>query len=227
VRAARDEVARLTGGKLDILVNNAGLGIPTPATDLEIDTVVKAMFEVNVYGVMRMVQEFVHLLIAAEGTIVNIGSVAAVMPYVFGSAYNATKGALHSYGDTLRVEMKPFNVKVMTIVTGGVATNIARHTHTTLPPGSLYAPILPYFIRRLTDSQVGAMDSATYARSVVAQVVKSDWRKPIWFWEGNKARLVWFIHTFLWNAAFDLRMMRRFGLDKLQQIVRAAKNKKD
>ena len=66
------------------------------------------MFEINVYGVMRMVQEFVHLLIAAEGTIVNIGSVAAVMPYVFGSAYNATKGALHSYGDTLRVEMKPF-----------------------------------------------------------------------------------------------------------------------
>ena len=87
---------------------DSGLGIPTPATDLEIDTVVKSMFEVNVYGVMRMVQEFVHLLIAAEGTIVNIGSVAAVIPYTFGSAYNATKGALHSYGDTLRVEMKPF-----------------------------------------------------------------------------------------------------------------------
>jgi len=80
----------------------------TPATDLLIDTVVKSMFEVNVFGVMRMVQGFSGLLIAAEGTIVNIGSVAAVMPYVFGSAYNATKGALHSYSDTLRVEMKPF-----------------------------------------------------------------------------------------------------------------------
>ena len=79
-----------------------------PATDLEIDTIVKEMFEVNVYGAMRMVQEFVHLLIATEGTIVNIGSVAAYVPYVYGSAYNATKGALHSYGDTLRVEMKPF-----------------------------------------------------------------------------------------------------------------------
>jgi 1-acylglycerone phosphate reductase len=66
------------------------------------------MFEVNVYGIMRMVQEFVHLLIAAEGTIVNIGSVAGVIPYAFGSAYNATKGAVHSYGDTLRVELKPF-----------------------------------------------------------------------------------------------------------------------
>jgi 1-acylglycerone phosphate reductase len=75
---------------------------------LEIDTVVKDMFEVNVYGVMRVVQEFVHLLIKAEGTIVNIGSIAAIMPYVFGSAYNATKAALHSYSETLRVELKPF-----------------------------------------------------------------------------------------------------------------------
>ena len=87
---------------------DSGMLVKAPATDLEIDTVVKEMFEVNVYGVMRMVQEFVHLLIAAEGTIVNIGSVAALIPYVYGSAYSATKGALHSYGDTLRVEMKPF-----------------------------------------------------------------------------------------------------------------------
>lgn len=57
---------------------------------------------------MRMVQEFVHLLIAASGTIVNIGSIAAIMPFAFGSAYNASKGALHSYADTLRVELKPF-----------------------------------------------------------------------------------------------------------------------
>lgn len=66
------------------------------------------MFEINVFGVMRMVQEFVDLLIAAEGTIVNIGSIAAIMPFAFGAGYNATKGALHSYADTLRVELKPF-----------------------------------------------------------------------------------------------------------------------
>lgn len=226
VGAAVEEISRRAGGKLDVLVNNAGLGIVTPATDLLIDTVVKSMFEVNVFGVMRMVQGFSGLLIAAEGTIVNIGSVAAVMPYVFGSAYNATKGALHSYSDSLRVEMKPFNVKVMVIVTGGVKTNIARHG-TTLQPGSIYMPILDFFHKRVTDSQDGAMDRDAYARSVVAQVMKSDWRKPVWFWEGNKARLVWFVRTFLWSTAFDFRMMRLFGLFKLKRIVATEKNKKD
>ncbi|KAG0642211.1 hypothetical protein HOY80DRAFT_1037713 [Tuber brumale] len=225
VRAAAEEISRRAGGKLDVLVNNAGLGVVTPATDLLIETVVKSMFEINVFGVMRMVQEFSGLLIAAEGTIVNIGSVAAVIPYVFGSAYNATKGALHSYSDTLRVEMKPFNVKVM-IVTGGVKTNIARHG-TTLRPGSIYMPILDFFHKRVTNSQDGAMDRDAYARSVVAQVMKPDWRKPAWFWEGNKAILVWFIRTFLWNTAFDFRMMRVFGLFKLKKIIAAEKNKKD
>lgn len=68
----------------------------------------KDIFEINVFAVMRMVQEFVHLLIAAEGTIINIGSIAGIMPFAFGSAYNASKGALHCYADTLRVELKPF-----------------------------------------------------------------------------------------------------------------------
>lgn len=87
---------------------DSGYSRVAPATDLEIDTVVKDMFDINVFAVMRMVQEFVHLLIAAEGTIVNIGSIAAIMPFAFGSAYNASKAALHSYTDTLRVELKPF-----------------------------------------------------------------------------------------------------------------------
>ncbi|THC95752.1 hypothetical protein EYZ11_004749 [Aspergillus tanneri] len=44
----------------------------------------------------------------ANGTIVQIGSVAGVIPYVFGSVYNASKAALHSFSDSLRVELAPF-----------------------------------------------------------------------------------------------------------------------
>ena len=43
-----------------------------------------------------MCQTFAPLLIAAKGTIVQIGSIAGVMPYVFGSAYNASKAALYA-----------------------------------------------------------------------------------------------------------------------------------
>lgn len=101
-----------------------------------IDTDVKAvqkMFDVNVFGPMRMVRTFHPFLIGAQGTIVNIGSVGGIVPYVYGCAsnsshdcariktvenrplilvlcaasYNATKAALHHWGNTLRVEMAP------------------------------------------------------------------------------------------------------------------------
>ncbi len=69
---------------------------------------VEVMFAVNVFGPMRMVRHFHKMLVASKGDIVNIGSIGGVCPYVFGAAYNASKAALHHYGNTLRVEMKPF-----------------------------------------------------------------------------------------------------------------------
>lgn len=108
VQAGAALVSSLTGGRLDILVNNAGVATHLPALDIEIDKTVRAMFEVNVLGAMRMVQCFSRLLIEAKGTIVNIGSIAPILPLPFSSAYNSTKAALHAYGDSLEMEMKPF-----------------------------------------------------------------------------------------------------------------------
>ena len=77
------------------------------AADTDVRQVEK-MFAVNVFGPIRMVHHFPKMVISARGTIVNIGSIGGVCPYVFGASYNATKAALHHYGNTLRVEMKPF-----------------------------------------------------------------------------------------------------------------------
>ncbi|KAL9096124.1 MAG: hypothetical protein Q9165_001647 [Trypethelium subeluteriae] len=141
VTALRAEVERLTTGRgLDYLVNNAGRNYTVPALDVDFDEV-QETFETNVFGVMRICQAFAPLVIQARGTIVQIGSIAGVMPYVFGSVYNASKAALHQYSNTLRVELQPFGVKVVTIVTGGVTSNISR-TERRLPEGSFYVPVL-------------------------------------------------------------------------------------
>jgi 1-acylglycerone phosphate reductase len=50
-------------------------------------TVVQQMFDVNVFGPMRMVHHFHDLLIEAGGTIVNIGSIGGIVPYVYGCMY--------------------------------------------------------------------------------------------------------------------------------------------
>lgn len=107
--------------------------------------------------------------------------------------YNASKAALQQYSNTLRVELAPFGVKVVTVVTGGIKSNIAREARS-LPEDSYYIPISEEYQRRLTHSQEGAMPSEEYAKSVVAKVLKSN--PPKWVWEGNKAWLVWFATSF-------------------------------
>lgn len=85
IQALKTEIESRTGGKLDYLINNAGRNYTVPALDMDIDEV-RATFETNVFAVMRMCQVFAPLVIAAKGTIVQIGSLAGIVPYVFGGA---------------------------------------------------------------------------------------------------------------------------------------------
>lgn len=220
VRQVRREIEELTGGTLDYLVNNAGRNYTMPALDADMDQI-RQTFEVNVFAVMHICQEFAPLLIAAKGTIVQIGSLAAEMPYVLGSIYNASKAALHQYSNTLRVELAPFDVKVVTIVTGGIKSNIARESRK-LPENSYYIPIAQEYQRRLTHSQEGAMPNEEYAKSVVAKVLKPS--PPKWVWEGNKAWLMWFVTSFFPKAILDSIFWRMFNLWKL---VGTTETKKD
>lgn len=83
VASAVEAVKSETGGKLDYLVNNSGRQYWMPLLDSDLDEG-KALFEVNFWGVLRTIQAFAPLLIAAEGaTIVNIGSIVASLytPY--------------------------------------------------------------------------------------------------------------------------------------------------
>ena len=101
-----------------------------PAMDVNIEEA-RFTFETNFFSVIRMCQTFLPLLMKSKGTIVQIGSVAGVsdlwkcaivlqywriqiIPYVFGSVYNASKAALHSWSDTLRVELAPFGYVELT-----------------------------------------------------------------------------------------------------------------
>lgn len=91
------------GVGLDLLVNNAGIAGTMPAVDHKMEDIRK-MFETNVFGMMSMVQEFLPLLVLSnDACIVNVGSNAALVPFAFGSSYNASKAAVHAYSDTLRL----------------------------------------------------------------------------------------------------------------------------
>ncbi|KAK4134612.1 NAD(P)-binding protein [Trichocladium antarcticum] len=233
IKTCHDDVAKLTGGKLDILVNNAGRTHTHPATDISMDDV-RETFETNVFGVMAMVAAFADLLIAARGLIINIASLAAITPYVFGSVYCASKGAVAAYSRTLRLELQPFGVRVTVAMTGTVRSQIASKTHRTLPPGSIYGRVRALFERRLTFSQNNAtVDTGTYARKLVANALRPEWPlllrawfgRADWFWAGGWATKVW-CSTWIGEWILDYVMYRKIGMKQLEAVLREEERQK-
>ncbi|KAJ7596326.1 NAD-P-binding protein [Mycena floridula] len=224
IRHIRDEIATKTGGTLDILVNNAGQAHPVAITDLEMDRV-REIFEVNLFGPMTMVKEFSSLLIAAgDARVVHIGSISGIIPIPFSAAYNTSKPALHSFSNAARVELAPFNVKVINIVSGAVQSNISRRE--ILPENSLFKGMEDLYLeKRINVSQKGAMPAADYAKIVVTESMKP---KPrAWVWAGHNSFLVWFIDTFFPRTAFDYLMNKLFGMNEFSARLASGKVKID
>ncbi|KAI6262081.1 RNA elimination defective protein Red1 [Pyricularia oryzae] len=211
----KSTLEEITGGTLDVLVNNAGICYTMTAADTDVKQVEK-MFAVNVFGPMRLVHHLHRMLIAApRGVIVNIGSIGGVCPYVFGASYNATKAALHHWGNTLRVEMKPFGVHVVNIISGEVATNILKsdvRDNRTLPEDSVYAPLAQLF-RDHVNRTPDAMSPDDYARGVVAMVQRRS--LPAWFWHGNATGFIWTLDSFFPRTIWDWLFTRWFKLKTL------------
>ncbi|ROT38904.1 NAD(P)-binding protein [Sodiomyces alkalinus F11] len=223
VEDLKASINKLTGGHLDVLVNCAGIAYTMTAIDTDV-AAVKRMFEVNVFGPMRMVHHFHDMLIKSEGCIVNIGSIGGVIPYLYGSSYNATKAALQHWSSTLRVEMAPLNVRVITVISGEVSTNILKNdAHRQLPEGSYYAPLAENFRQHVTRTAVGATDRFQYATNVVAQSLKAS--TPAWYWYGSHTGMIRFLDTFGWRTIWDSMLWKMFDLAKLKQAHAARTNK--
>ncbi|PHH81252.1 hypothetical protein CDD82_1191 [Ophiocordyceps australis] len=214
----KKSVEGVTGGRLDVLVNNAGKAYTMTAIDTNVDEV-KQMFDVNLFGPMRMVHYFHDLLIQSSGIIVNIGSIGGIVPYVYGSSYNASKAALHAWSNTLRVEMAPLDVRVLVIISGEVGTNILKSDATRqLPQDSYFSPLAQDFekhVRRVPDTT----SRFVYAEQVVAQSLKK--APTAWFWYGKQTFTVWLLDAFGWRTIFDGMFWNMFGLGKVKDGKKA------
>ena len=212
----KEYITKRNGGSLDYLVNNAGRNYTIPALDLDFSEV-EDCFDTNVISVMRMCQAFGPLLIQARGTIINIGSAAANLPYVFGSVYNASKAAMHSYTDTLRVELAPFGAKVMLIVATGVKTNVLR-IHRDLPKGSIYSPLNAEYRQRQLQPREKGMSATQFAVEVAEAALKPNPVASSWI--GPQAMMVRFLLGLFPNVFWQYHFSKLVNMAKLVRIVK-------
>ena len=109
-------------GSIDILVNNAGYGSYGAVEDVPIDEA-RRQFEVNIFGLARLTQLVLPKMRQNRyGKIVNISSMGGKIYTPFGAWYHATKHALEGFSDCLRNETAPFDIDVIIIEPGGIAT---------------------------------------------------------------------------------------------------------
>ena len=113
------------GKRIDILVNNAGYGLFGALEDLSIEEI-KAQFETNFFGVVRVTQAVLPTMRNQKGggTIVNISSVGGQISAPILSAYNSTKFALEGLSESISHELGPFGIRVIIIEPGFIKTNI-------------------------------------------------------------------------------------------------------
>lgn len=99
-------------GRIDLLVNNAGIGLQGGAEESSIGQV-QALFDVNVFGVMRATNAVLPAMRKrGGGRIINISSVLGLIPAPYSAHYSATKHALEGYSESLDHELRPFNIRV-------------------------------------------------------------------------------------------------------------------
>lgn len=109
-------------GTVDILVNCAGFGLFRNFTDFDM-AVAEKMFQVNVFGLMYLTQKVaIDMAERGEGHIINIASQAGKMGTPKSTIYSATKYAVLGFSNALRLELKPFGIKVMTVNPGPIET---------------------------------------------------------------------------------------------------------
>jgi NAD(P)-dependent dehydrogenase (short-subunit alcohol dehydrogenase family) len=124
IRLATQTLQRFTASNgMWGLVNNAGILVPGPLELLSTDQLRKQL-EVNVLGTHAVTQAMLPLLRQAGGRIVMIGSISGQITPPFYGAYSASKHALEALSDALRIELRPWGIRVSIIQPDTVSTGI-------------------------------------------------------------------------------------------------------
>jgi short-subunit dehydrogenase len=115
------ELSNLTE-PISVLVNNAGFSVRGAIEDVSLDSI-RRLFEVNLFALIRITQACLPgMRRLRQGTIVNLSSVVGKFPYPTSGPYAATKHAVEAISDALRMEVRPFGIRVITIRPGAIGT---------------------------------------------------------------------------------------------------------
>lgn len=128
------EISRLVNStlekfhRIDILINNAGYGVFSKVVDAREEDL-DGMWNVNLRGAFLCSKAVLPTMMRQKsGEIINIDSLAGKNTFVGGAGYSATKWGLLAFSRTLMLEVREYNIRVVTICPGSVNTDFSDHS---------------------------------------------------------------------------------------------------
>jgi len=114
-------------GRLDTLCNNAGVIAYENAHEMSLEFW-RRILSVNLDGTFLMTRESIPHLLETKGSIVNIGSTAGLSGLAYGSAYSASKGAIHAFTRAIAVEYSGRGLRANSICPASIDTGMMKST---------------------------------------------------------------------------------------------------
>jgi NAD(P)-dependent dehydrogenase (short-subunit alcohol dehydrogenase family) len=165
----------LEKGRIDVLVNNAGYGLFGAFEDLSLDEI-KAQFETNFFGVVRVTQNVLPIMRTAQnggGVIVNVSSVNGHKAFPVISAYCGTKFALEGLSESIAYELEPFGIKVILIEPGPISSNFMKGSvlpKKALDPQSPYSKLVQRFNVKTSSQHENATQPEEVAKTIIQAI---------------------------------------------------------
>jgi len=148
-------------GAVGVLVNNAGYSQSGAVESIDIDEI-RAQFETNVFGLVRMSQLVLPAMRAQSyGRIVNVGSMGGKLTFPGGGIYHSTKYAVEAISDAMRFEVAGFGVQVVLIEPGLIKTEFASAAVGALNRGTADDGPYGQFNQEVAATTVGGYEGPT------------------------------------------------------------------
>jgi NAD(P)-dependent dehydrogenase (short-subunit alcohol dehydrogenase family) len=221
---------------LDILINNAAGNHTMPLADASLPAA-RELFDLNVWAQLAVTQAFLPLLLLSttpktstfHPLIVNHTSVGSVLAFPFEGIYNASKAALAMLTATLRMELAPFDIRVVELKTAGVRTNIISNNNFNdgaradrLPQDSIYAPAREQVERSMSQEaqRSHGVTPEQWAGEVVGLLLGRN--PPAVIWRGESA-LMARVATAVPSGLMEGVVGKMTGLNEVEVVIRAAR----
>lgn len=178
VQEAVDRIAE-GHGRIDLVINCAGFGI-SGAVEFTETADAKKQFDVNFFGMVNVNRAVIpHMRRRRSGRIVNVSSLASLLPIPFQAFYSASKAAVNAYTCALASELKAFDISVCAILPGDIATPFTQNRVKSPLGDDVYDGVIAKSVGRMERDERRGMPVRT-AAELIAEIALEKTVKPLY-----------------------------------------------